>query len=73
MKISLKLLKFPLWCEIVLTIPEAIDAVAARGVTKIVLVPAFLSAGVHTTQEIPELIGIKEKELQLSAKGIEVF
>jgi precorrin-8X/cobalt-precorrin-8 methylmutase len=55
------------------TIPEAIDAVASRGVTKIVLVPAFLSAGVHTTQEIPELIGIKEKELQLSAKGIEVF
>src|SRR5512139_583231 len=38
------------------TIPEAIDAVAAKGVKKIVLVPAFLAPGVHTTQEIPELI-----------------
>ena len=49
------------------TIPEAIDTIAKSGVTKIVLVPAFLAAGVHTTQEIPELIGMKDKESQLSA------
>jgi precorrin-8X/cobalt-precorrin-8 methylmutase len=28
---------------------------------------------VHTTQEIPELIGMKDKELQLSAKGIQLI
>ena len=54
------------------TITEAIDALAKRGVSKIVFVPAFLAPGVHTTQEIPELIGVKEKEPQLKATGIEL-
>lgn len=55
------------------TIPEAIDTIAKKGVTKIVLVPAFLAPGVHTTQEIPELIGVKDKESQLSQKGIQLI
>ena len=55
------------------TIPEAIESIVKRGIKKIVLVPAFLAAGVHTTQEIPELIGVKEKGSQLSAKGIQLF
>jgi precorrin-8X/cobalt-precorrin-8 methylmutase len=55
------------------TIPEAIDAIAKKGAKKIVLVPAFLAPGVHTTQEIPELIGMKDKESQLSAKGIQLI
>jgi precorrin-8X/cobalt-precorrin-8 methylmutase len=55
------------------TIPEAIENVVKLGIKKIVLVPAFLAAGVHTTQEIPELIGMKDKESQLSARGIELF
>ncbi len=54
------------------TIPEAIDAIAKKGVKKIVLIPAFLAPGVHTTQEIPELIGVKDKESQLSASGIQL-
>ena len=54
------------------TITEAIDAVANKGVSKIVLVPAFLAPGVHTTEDIPGLIGVKEKEPQLKAKGIEL-
>src|SRR3989304_1521397 len=55
------------------TIPEAIESIVKRGIKKIVLVPAFLAAGVHTTQEIPELIGVKDKESQLSARGIQLF
>jgi precorrin-8X/cobalt-precorrin-8 methylmutase len=54
------------------TVEEAIDAAVAKNVTKIVLVPAFLAAGVHTTQDIPELIGVKEKQPDLKAKGIEL-
>jgi precorrin-8X/cobalt-precorrin-8 methylmutase len=54
------------------TIDEAIDTIAQRGVSKVVLVPAFLAPGVHTTQEIPELIGVKEKEPRLKARGIEL-
>src|SRR4030066_2001337 len=55
------------------TIPEAIESIVKRGIKKIVLVPAFLAAGVHTTQEIPELIGVKDKESQLSSRGIQLF
>jgi precorrin-8X/cobalt-precorrin-8 methylmutase len=55
------------------TIPEAIETIVNRGIKKIVLVPAFLAAGVHTKQEIPELIGMKDKESQLSARGIQLF
>jgi precorrin-8X/cobalt-precorrin-8 methylmutase len=55
------------------TIPEAIDTLAKKGVSKIVLVPVFLAPGVHTTQEIPELIDVKDKESQLSATGIQLF
>ena len=54
------------------TIPEAIDIIAKKGVKKIVLIPAFLAPGVHTTQEIPDLIGVKDKESQLSARGIQL-
>jgi sirohydrochlorin ferrochelatase len=42
------------------------------GVSKIVLVPAFLAPGVHTTQEIPELIEVKEKQPNLKELGIEL-
>ena len=55
------------------TIAEAIDTIAKRGVSKIVLVPAFLAPGVHTTQEIPELIDVKDKQSQLSKSGIQLF
>jgi len=54
------------------TIPEAIDSMAKKNVSKIVLVPAFLAPGVHTTQEIPELIEVKEKQSHLRALGIEL-
>jgi precorrin-8X/cobalt-precorrin-8 methylmutase len=54
------------------TIAEAIDEMAQATVAKIVLVPAFLAPGVHTTKEIPELIGVKEKQPSLKALGIEL-
>jgi precorrin-8X/cobalt-precorrin-8 methylmutase len=52
------------------TIPEAIESLAKKGVTKIVLIPAFIAPGVHTTQEIPEMIEMKEKEPLLKERGI---
>jgi precorrin-8X/cobalt-precorrin-8 methylmutase len=41
-------------------------------VSKIVLIPAFIAPGVHTTREIPELIELKEKEPFLKERGIEL-
>ena len=55
------------------TIPEVIEEIVKRGVKKIVLVPAFLAAGVHTTQEIPEMIGLKGEEPELKARGIKII
>ncbi len=55
------------------TISEAIDLVAKKGVKKIVLVPAFLAPGVHTTQEIPQMIQDKAKESSVASRGIELF
>ncbi|MBN1245883.1 sirohydrochlorin nickelochelatase [Candidatus Bathyarchaeota archaeon] len=52
------------------TIPEAIESLAKKGVTKIVLIPAFIAPGVHTTREIPEMIEMKEKEPMLKERGI---
>ncbi|MGB9841682.1 MAG: sirohydrochlorin nickelochelatase [Candidatus Bathyarchaeales archaeon] len=54
------------------SIPEAIENLAKKGVSKIVLVPAFLAPGVHTTREIPELIAMKEQEPLLKERGIEL-
>jgi precorrin-8X/cobalt-precorrin-8 methylmutase len=54
------------------TISEAIESLAKKGVSKIVLIPVFLSPGVHTTLEIPEMIEMKEKEPLLKERGIEL-
>jgi precorrin-8X/cobalt-precorrin-8 methylmutase len=54
------------------TISEAIESLVNKGVKKIVLVPAFLSPGVHTIREIPEMIETKEKEPMLKERGIEL-
>ena len=54
------------------TVNEAVDTVAEKGLSKIVLIPAFLAPGIHTTEDIPGLIGVKEKEPNLKAKGIEL-
>lgn len=55
------------------TISEAIDTIAKRGAKKIVLIPAFLAPGVHTTQEIPEMIDVKGKESHLAEKDIQLI
>ncbi|HJZ10523.1 MAG TPA: sirohydrochlorin nickelochelatase [Acidobacteriota bacterium] len=55
------------------TIPQAIESIVKRGIKKIVLVPAFLAAGVHTEQEIPEMIGLKGEESAFKARGIELL
>ncbi|MCL2134521.1 MAG: sirohydrochlorin nickelochelatase [Candidatus Bathyarchaeota archaeon] len=54
------------------TVNDAVDMIVEKGVSKIVLVPAFLAAGVHTTEDIPGLIDVKEREPKLKAKGIEL-
>ncbi len=40
------------------TIPTAINQLAEIGVKKIIAIPVFLAHGVHTTQDIPHILGI---------------
>ncbi|MCW4015958.1 MAG: sirohydrochlorin nickelochelatase [Candidatus Bathyarchaeota archaeon] len=55
------------------SIPEAIENAVKKGATKIVLVPTFIAHGVHTTDEIPEILKTKQKELGLKAQGVKII
>ncbi len=53
-------------------IPEALEKVVKQGITKIVLIPTVLAHGVHTKQEIPEILRTKQEEHKLNAQGVEI-
>ncbi len=40
------------------SIPEAINILAQKGAEKIVVTPVFLAHGVHTTEDIPRILGL---------------
>ena len=44
------------------TLHEGLKSFEGTGVKKIVALPCFLAPGVHTTQDIPRVLGIKEGE-----------
>lgn len=45
------------------TITETINAMVEKGIKKIAIVPLFLLPGLHVTEDIPVLLGLKEGEL----------
>lgn len=64
------------------SIPEAINSLAESGVEKIVVTPIFLAHGVHTTEDIPRILGLNNghdecthdhshdgKEIKINFKG----
>ena len=44
------------------TLHEGLKSFEGTGVKRIVALPCFLAPGVHTTQDIPRVLGIKEGE-----------
>jgi sirohydrochlorin cobaltochelatase len=40
------------------SIPEAITVLADKGAEKIIVTPVFLAHGVHTTEDIPRILGL---------------
>ncbi len=46
------------------SIPSAINHLANIGVEKIVVTPVFLAPGVHTTQDIPQILGLNDINLK---------
>jgi sirohydrochlorin ferrochelatase len=41
------------------SIPEAINRLSNNGAEKIIVTPVFLAHGVHTTEDIPRILGLK--------------
>lgn len=41
------------------SIPESINKLAKEGADRIVVTPVFLANGVHTTEDIPKILGLK--------------
>ncbi len=50
------------------TLHEGLKSFEGTGVEKIVALPCFLAPGVHTTQDIPRVLGIKEGENQTTVE-----
>ncbi|MEA1864465.1 MAG: sirohydrochlorin nickelochelatase [Euryarchaeota archaeon] len=59
------------------TLHEGLKSFEGTGVERIVALPCFLAPGVHTTQDIPQVLGIKEGEnrttIQIDDNEIELL
>lgn len=57
-------------------IPEGLKSFSGTGVKKILALPLFLAAGVHTTEDIPRELGIPRGErrgcIEIDGRNVEV-
>jgi len=54
------------------TIKEGLDSFSGTGVKKIVVFPLFLAKGVHTTEDVPRLIGLKDSQRRITYDGYDI-
>ncbi len=54
------------------TIKEGLDSFKGTGVTRIVVFPLFLAKGVHTTEDVPGLIGLGEGQKRIAYDGFDI-
>jgi sirohydrochlorin cobaltochelatase len=54
------------------TIKDGLDAFNGTGVKKIIVFPLFLARGVHTTEDVPNLIGLKEGMKRINYNGYDI-
>ncbi len=54
------------------SIKDGLDAFNGTGVRRIVVFPLFLARGVHTTEDVPRLIGLKEGEKRIAYDGYDI-
>jgi sirohydrochlorin cobalto/nickelchelatase len=48
------------------SIPEAINSLALKGAETIIVTPVFLAHGVHTTEDIPRILGLNNGDSEHS-------
>jgi sirohydrochlorin ferrochelatase len=54
------------------SIKDGLDSFKDTGVKKIVVFPLFLAKGVHTTEDVPGLIGLGEGAKRISYEGYDI-
>jgi sirohydrochlorin cobaltochelatase len=54
------------------TIKDGLDSFKGTGVKRIVVFPLFLAKGVHTTEDVPGLIGLAEGEKRITYNGFDI-
>ncbi len=54
------------------TIKDGLDSFKGTGVRRIIVFPLFLARGVHTTEDVPRLIGLKDGQKRISYDGYDI-
>lgn len=54
------------------TIKDGLDSFKGTGVKKIVVFPLFLAKGVHTTEDVPGLIGLENGKKRILYDGYDI-
>ena len=54
------------------TIKDGIDSFKGTGVRRIIVFPLFLARGVHTTEDVPRLIGLTDGQKRISYNGYDI-
>ncbi len=54
------------------SIKDGLDSFKGTGVKRVVVFPLFLAKGVHTTEDVPGLIGLGEGEKRIAYDGYDV-
>lgn len=54
------------------TIKDGLDSFKGTGVKKIVVFPLFLAKGVHTTEDVPGLIGLGEGQKRITYNSFDI-
>jgi sirohydrochlorin ferrochelatase len=54
------------------SIKDGLDSFKGTGVSRIVVFPLFLARGVHTTEDVPRLIGLKEGQKRIAYDGYDI-
>ena len=54
------------------SIKDGLESFNGTGIKKIVVFPLFLARGVHTTEDVPGLIGLGEGQKRISYNGYDI-
>jgi sirohydrochlorin cobalto/nickelchelatase len=54
------------------SIKDGLDSFRGMGIKRVVVFPLFLAKGVHTTEDVPGLIGLGEGEKRITYDGFDI-